>query len=63
MAQLLPVRRRIPQGSSGVELHGDERVRKPGKINRGDRQKVLDALDALAKAIDEGSTNGPARIG
>ena len=23
------------------------------KINRGDRQKVLDALDALAKAIDE----------
>jgi DNA-binding MarR family transcriptional regulator len=25
------------------------------KINRGDRQKVLDALDALAKAIDGGS--------
>jgi hypothetical protein len=33
------------------------------KINRGDRQKVLDALDALAKAIDEHQTNGPARIG
>jgi DNA-binding MarR family transcriptional regulator len=28
------------------------------KINRGDRQKVLDALDALAKAIDEHGPNG-----
>jgi DNA-binding MarR family transcriptional regulator len=33
------------------------------KINRGDRQKVLDALDALAKAIEEHQSNGPARIG
>ncbi len=33
------------------------------KINRGDRQKVLDALDALAKAIDENAVNGPARVG
>ncbi len=33
------------------------------KINRGDRQKVLDALDALAKAIEDQGTNGPARIG
>ncbi len=32
------------------------------KINRGDRQKVLDALDALAKAIEEQSVNGPARL-
>ena len=30
------------------------------KINRGDRQKVLDALDALAKAIDEHGPNGMA---
>jgi DNA-binding MarR family transcriptional regulator len=28
------------------------------KINRGDRQKVLDALDALAKAIDDHGPNG-----
>jgi DNA-binding MarR family transcriptional regulator len=28
------------------------------KINRGDRQKVLDALDALAKAIDDHGSNG-----
>lgn len=28
------------------------------KINRGDRQKVLDALDALVKAIDEHGPNG-----
>jgi DNA-binding MarR family transcriptional regulator len=33
------------------------------KINRGDRQKVLDALDALAKAIEEQGMNGPARVG
>lgn len=33
------------------------------KINRGDRQKVLDALDALAKAIDEHQSNGTPRIG
>jgi len=30
------------------------------KINRGDRQKVLDALDALAKAIDDHGPNGAA---
>ena len=30
------------------------------KINRGDRQKVLDALDALVKAIDEHGPNGAA---
>ena len=30
------------------------------KINRGDRQKVLDALDALAKAIDDHGSNGAA---
>ena len=30
------------------------------KINRGDRQKVLDALDALAKAIDDHGPNGMA---
>jgi DNA-binding MarR family transcriptional regulator len=29
------------------------------KINRGERQKVLDALDALAKAIDGESTQKP----
>ncbi len=28
------------------------------KIQRGDRQKVLDALDALAKAIDDHGSNG-----
>jgi len=33
------------------------------KINRSDRQKVLDALDALAKAIEEQGMNGPARVG
>ncbi|HEY2367817.1 MAG TPA: MarR family transcriptional regulator [Polyangiaceae bacterium] len=30
------------------------------KINRADRQKVLDALEALAKAIDEQGSNGAA---